>query len=179
MVHTEEIRNKLFGFLSVVDVEGLGYCGGLLVLNDRGRPVEFHCTTPVNPSRAQTILYGETLKEFLFCDQIGTALIQKVKAKLELILVDDSGNLALSQLNAAPVVLVVSNDQQEAETGQFEILRTVDDSQLEIDGHRLEVRGGDLNTVSDLVTQFIENLPLAEPFERIRLAISEAHSEAA
>ncbi|MCA9043520.1 MAG: hypothetical protein KDA69_04320, partial [Planctomycetaceae bacterium] len=49
------------GFLQVT-LTPSGYVGGLLVTNRQGRPLEFQCTTPVQPNRTQEILYGPTLK---------------------------------------------------------------------------------------------------------------------
>lgn len=46
------------GFLTVVEHKQHGLFGGYLVLNQVGRPLEFHCTAPVKPNRAQEILYG-------------------------------------------------------------------------------------------------------------------------
>src|SRR5512137_623050 len=65
------------GFLTICERPELGIVGGYLVLNTAGRPLEFHCTVPVRPSRAQEILYGPTLKPFLYGEQIGRALIAK------------------------------------------------------------------------------------------------------
>ena len=53
------------GFLTVVEHAELGLLGGYLLLNAAGRPLEFHCTAPVKPNRAQEILYGPTLRPYL------------------------------------------------------------------------------------------------------------------
>ena len=50
-----------FGFLTVVESAAHGVFGGYLLVDVLGRPVEFHCTTPVKVTRAQQILYGATL----------------------------------------------------------------------------------------------------------------------
>ena len=64
------------GFLTVTrDVEQ-GLFGGYLVLNFLGRPLEFHCTAPVRPNRAQEILYGPTLDPYLVGERIGQALLE-------------------------------------------------------------------------------------------------------
>jgi hypothetical protein len=54
------------GFLAVVEHELHGLFGGYLLLNATGRPLEFHCTAPVRPNRAQQILYGPTLEPYLY-----------------------------------------------------------------------------------------------------------------
>ena len=42
-----------------------------------GRPLEFHCTAPIKPNRAQEILYGPTLEPFLYGEQIGQTLLER------------------------------------------------------------------------------------------------------
>src|SRR5262245_21892116 len=58
-------RSTAIGFYTVVAHEQHGLFGGLLVLNRNGRPLEFHCTAPLKPNRAQEILYGATLESYL------------------------------------------------------------------------------------------------------------------
>ena len=65
------------GFLTVVEQDPLGLVGGYLLLNGAGRPLEFHCTAPVKPNRAQQILFGPTLAPYLYGEQIGQTLIAK------------------------------------------------------------------------------------------------------
>src|SRR3954464_14931703 len=65
------------GFLTVIESEALGLVGGYLILNAAGRPLEFHCTAPIKPSRAQQILFGPTLDSYLYGEQIGQTLVNK------------------------------------------------------------------------------------------------------
>ncbi|MCA9267141.1 MAG: hypothetical protein KDA41_01655, partial [Planctomycetales bacterium] len=65
------------GFLTAVHDPEQGWIGGYLLLNTAARPLEFHCTSPVRPNRAQEILYGPTLGEFLLGEVIGQTLIKK------------------------------------------------------------------------------------------------------
>ena len=76
------------GFLSILEIDDVGYCGGLLILDLMGHPIEFHCTLPVKPNRTQEILYGVTLKRCLYGDQITRALIEKAKTPARLLLTD-------------------------------------------------------------------------------------------
>ena len=71
----QEEKNEKLGFLTVVEDQKSGLFGGYLVLNSAGRPLEFHCTAPVKPTRAQEILYGPTLKSYLYGEQIGKTLL--------------------------------------------------------------------------------------------------------
>lgn len=89
MTALSDLRPPAFGYLLVVEDELHGFTGGLLVVCDRGRPLEFHCTEPVQPSRAQQILFGPTLREFVCGEQIGGALVGKCKLPLSVLLVLD------------------------------------------------------------------------------------------
>ena len=62
------------GFLTAVEHAEYGFFGGYLIVNAAGRPLEFHCTAPVKATRAQEILYGPTLRDYLY-EQIAPAQI--------------------------------------------------------------------------------------------------------
>ena len=83
------------GFLTVLEHAEQGLFGGYLVLNATGRPLEFHCTAPVRPNRAQEILYGPTLAPFLYGEQIGQTLLAKAKTEPLLVCTDVEPALAV------------------------------------------------------------------------------------
>ena len=91
------------GFLSVIDCPVAGLVGGYLLLNLAGRPLEFHCTAPVRPTRSQEILYGPTLRPYLYGEQIGHALLTKPKIQPGGVLTDCSAALAVRDFVALPV----------------------------------------------------------------------------
>ena len=74
-------QETTFGYLSVINSAEHGYFGGYLIVGPLGRPLEFHCTAPVRPSRAQQILYGPTLEPFLLGEQIAGAMLDAAKLK--------------------------------------------------------------------------------------------------
>ena len=74
-------KRLALGFLTVVEHPQYGLFGGYLMLNTAGRPLEFHCTAPIKPNRAQEILYGPTLEAFLYGEQIGQTLDQPGQAR--------------------------------------------------------------------------------------------------
>ena len=95
------------GFLSIQRDESAGYLGGHLVLNGRGRPLEFRCTAPVQPSRAQQVLYGATLSPYLRGEVIARALFQNTRIQPDLIFTDDADNLEVRQHIDTPLLWVV------------------------------------------------------------------------
>ena len=137
-----------------------------------GRPIEFHCTTPVTTNRAQQILYGKTFSSFLYCDQIGVALCDKTKVPLDVIVAEQTELAPLSVAIRTPVVFVNSQPNiAEPETPAPNIQVSDVKPAWQYFGARDET--------ADILQKFIEGVPLSEPFDRIRRAISEAHSFAA
>ena len=99
------------GFLTVMDLNPHGLLGGYLLLNLAGRPLEFHCTAPVKPNRAQQILYGPTLEPFLYGEQIGAALVRKATRSPLVLLVDQPAALAVREHIDLPTALAVGQSQ--------------------------------------------------------------------
>lgn len=165
-------KPAVFGFLGVVYVPGLGYCGGYLLLNSLGRPLEFHCTAPVSENRAQQILYGETYEPFIYCDQIGEALLDKAGKSADLIFVNDNRFEKLD-VGVVPIVQVGSDGEpdpsHDGETSHHRI---------QIGGQTLVWRGPavDRKRVSSACQCLARSIPLDEPFERISQAIDEAQA---
>lgn len=171
------------GFLTVCDLEGRGLVGGYLLLNASGRPVEFHCTAPVRPSRAQEILYGPTLEPFVCGEQIGRALVEKSSAAPLAIFADREAVLAVQAFAAAPLALVVKESADGGDSGRMEnSLFPPPYQRFECGANVLAVpmaRAGDASAIVEKLAAHGVTFDLAEPFERIREAVREAHRDAA
>lgn len=95
------------GFLTVATIPNHGLVGGYLLLNAAARPIEFHCTAPVRANRAQEILYGPTLRPYLYGEQIGQTLLARSKTKPLLAVTDIEDVLAARQFTAQPVIFIL------------------------------------------------------------------------
>jgi hypothetical protein len=179
-ISTDDL-SSLYGFLSVVEMSDIGFCGGLLVLDRVGRPIEFHCTVPVKPDRAQEILFGRTLKHHLFCDQIGTALLQKCTQQLSLIFVDQFELLDLAQPQrfdiAIPLAMPLVADEIEHQktTNCHGTELTIGSQRFAVpDCHEKQTEAIEQRLLGFSFAPFV-----CEPFDRIREAIEEAQSACA
>ena len=173
------------GFLTVVEHPQYGLFGGYLVLNHAGRPLEFHCTTPIKPNRAQQILYGPTLEAFLYGEQIGKTLIDQASTPPWLICTDQKAALAAREHVSTPVVLVLPDEgQAEPSSASGRILR-LDSAHhvgpplatFRLGRNRLalpEQAEDDRRLITERLTELAESFDMAEPFQRIRDAIEEA-----
>lgn len=176
-------ESPLFGYLTVVDDPAHGFCGGYLVLTQHGRPVEFHCTAPATPSRAQQILYGPTLRASLYGEQVGPALVGKAKSPVAVMLVNQPECLELQRHTGVRVVLIDESisgaiGSAGASDGVRGTGRASGAPQLLLfpellDEIRLISTDGD-EEIEPLLELLARSIDLAEPFERIREAIYEA-----
>ena len=104
-------KTELIGFLTVIEHQKFGLIGGFLVLNPAGRPVEFHCTSPVKANRAQEILYGNSLYPFLYGEQIGQTLVSKSRSSIDYLFTDSVPVLAVQDFIETPTVYVCCPDE--------------------------------------------------------------------
>lgn len=167
------------GFLTAVELPETGFCGGLLLLNERGRPLEFHCNSPIRPSRAQEILYGSTLRTFLLSEAIAQSLIEKCSRPPAAILTDLAELWELNRWNTMPVVWVPPDSASEGtETSPRSRGQWIPG---DIGGQQIGISACGQDQWAELdaaIGNFAKRLPLAEPFQRIQLAIAEAQSSA-
>jgi hypothetical protein len=180
-------RSLTLGFLTVVEHEQHGFFGGYLLLNGNGRPLEFHCTAPVKPNRAQEILYGPTLRPYLYGEQIAQTLISKSATKPAAVCTDQAAVLAVRDFVSLPVALVgdaaVADDQRGAGSSPDRVWR-LDSAHgqprltgFQLGRNRLAVPAqyeGDRQDLAERLAPLADHLDLAEPFDRIRGAIDEA-----
>ena len=179
------------GFLTVVEHEVHGLLGGYLLVNRAGRPLEFHCTAPIKPNRAQQILYGPTLEPYLYGEQIGKTLIAAAKTKPMVVCTDSMPVMAVQEHTDLPVLLIdlvaADDDLQplEARSQPSTTMGRVDASHgrgprlawFHFRGRRLAVStesSSSREAIQSRLERTSESLNLAEPFERIRQAIDEA-----
>jgi hypothetical protein len=171
------------GFYTVEHSETLGWTGGYLLLNSGGRPLEFHCTLPVLPSRTHEILYGETLRSFLIGEAIGSALLAKARLQPQLLCVDQPEAMPLesgfgvtcihwlgrSGTGASSARSVPANDRLETPSGRQithrgQLFVCREDKRVQVETALRNVGGWN---------------DWKEPFDRIREAIREAQQGAA
>jgi hypothetical protein len=176
--------NSSLGFLTVLELTAVGYCGGLLLLNERGRPLEFHCNAPIQPTRTQQVLYGASLRPLLLTEAIAKSLIEKCTAAPIVLLTNLAELWELDAHIAMPLALVVDQFY-----GGFSSDSTGDVTAdlpsawfpFELGGQAIAARSEQPERraqLESLLRDFAQRLPLAEPFQRIKNAIEEAHSSA-
>jgi hypothetical protein len=187
---TDSKSKPTMGFLTVVEHPQYGLFGGYLILNMAGRPLEFHCTAPIKPNRAQEILYGPTLESFLYGEQIGGTLIGHGSSTPLVICTDRAQALTAREQVSTPLVLVLppewsgENESEHVATGAAGRFFRIDAAHrgprlvtFQLGRNRLavpELAQEDRRLVGERLAELAESFDLAEPFQRIRDAIEEA-----
>ena len=162
MSHGKEDPFRL-GFLTAVEDAERGFVGGLLVTNRYGRPLEFQCTAPVKPNRAQQILYGPTLRPFVLGELLGRTLLEKVGVKPTLVLLESDEIIDLRQHVSMVVAFLKSP-------------KPGDPNLLPIGMNAISFHPDYASDRTDIAKQ-AQLIPaeadLREPFERVREALAE------
>lgn len=170
-------------YYTVVDDERTGWTGGLLLLNQGGRPLEFQCTLPVRPTKAHEILYGATLREHLIAEVIGPLLTKKCRTPISILCCDQWESLSLRATAGFPVAIVREAIESNADSAKASaaIPESLADSMTTVllAGSRLVVPEHRVESVRELASQLGDLPDAVEPFERIREAIKEAQSQIA
>lgn len=177
MANTSADVPQTLGFCTVRAHAEHGFFGGYLILNTHARPLEFHCTLPVKPSRAQEILYGKTLPDFVCGEQIAKALTSKAKLMPQLVLTDCSAVLALSRVSDVMVACLSASTNSASAANipaaDGERLRTI-----KLGAHSATILRDDMHTEERLrqLWQALDvTMDICEPFQRIEEALVEAH----
>jgi hypothetical protein len=194
MTHESPKQKPTFGYLSAVYSADHGYFGGYLIVSPLARPLEFHCTAPVLPSRAQRILYGPTLEPYLLGEQIGSGLIAAAKLSPRVVFTDFAQFEAVKNQTNAPLVLMHGRSKSPGTTSASTRaeqhgpasspggVEPLDEHPgwgraLLRGNHWLQLpigRESQCELVIEQIALLTEQFELAEPFERIHEAIREA-----
>ncbi len=163
------------GFLTVVQ-EGGGYYGGYLVTNSWGRPLEFRLSSVVQPNRVQQMLYGPTLRPCICAELIGKTLVEKCATAAQLILTDCDAVLELRGTVPTPIVWLALPDDPLGQSLEQSGAAVKWTNTHVFVCHRKFLE--DVATIRDVLTK-VDAPDLAEPFARIREALTEARKQGA
>ncbi|NOY29399.1 MAG: hypothetical protein GXP28_04250 [Planctomycetes bacterium] len=164
-----------FGFLTVLEDSKHGFFGGYLVLSDLGRPLEFHCSTPVLPNEAQKILYGASLRPYVLGEIIGQTLVAKGQLAVQAVITDLEEMLSLALFRDETVVCLAASEEDSEATPSENSQPTI--PKLAIGNYRLfgtSTCTWQPEPLRESLAPLCSHVDLSEPFQRIREAICEA-----
>ena len=160
MADTQEIR---LAFIEVTVFSDGSIRGGILTTDIETRPFEFRVTSPIKPTQVQQILYGASLKDYVYGELICAPLVKATKEKLSMVLTKDNYLIAMRPLVPTPVILIQSSGSQVGGGIKPGILSAHQNFQNE------------LTYAYAILDPIAKKHDLLEPFERLRLALNEVH----
>ncbi|ABR31276.1 hypothetical protein SU69_07240 [Thermosipho melanesiensis] len=142
----------MIGYFSVRKINEK-YLGGILIIDERGIPIEFKYTEPITPTGLQKIIYGSSLEEYLSVEIIGKTLIEKIENKPEIIFVNDP-SLTFKE----NIVLIIEINTSSSET-------------IEINNRFFKITPFN-DTIKGKILEISEKIEITEPFSRLEKALS-------
>jgi hypothetical protein len=120
----------------------------------------------------QRVLYGNTLDEYIHVELIGLPLVKGVKEKPSLILVRNPLLLRLRPSLSCPVVLVRRDQKAAINTNESD---EVELKPIMITSHR--EFPAEASAAQAMLASLLQRRDLLEPFERLDVALNEAHKQ--
>jgi hypothetical protein len=156
---------RRLGFLAAGRDDTLGYVGGYLLTTARGRPLEFHYTSPVKPSPTHRILYGAELEPYIYEELIAASLIQQSSIEPAFLITDQPLVLRHRTRSSCPLLCWVAKPpaleaSAETATCSCELKTHADFAQ-------------DRDALNQWLAETNPGLDLGEPFPRVWEALRE------
>lgn len=172
------------------------YVGGVMVTDERGLPIEFQYTEPIQPNQIQQILYGQVLSRYIKQDVILGTLLKNLKEPYDCLLVDDE-QLMEGEPTEAVIRISSAQSQRLPEVGMIEqfsptdylLQVTAESNPLRVQLHGvpqtnlLPENAGDGDvTLPESIKQALltagQSMDLAEPLIRVEKALMSICEEA-
>lgn len=85
----------LIGYMSITELSKDLFRGGLLLVDLKGMPQDFRCTSVIKPNAIQRALYGGTLAGHMVLNLCGLPLLNAIQKKPDLLVADNADLLVL------------------------------------------------------------------------------------
>lgn len=146
--------------------------GAILITDGETKPYEFRCTSPVRPTQLQRILYGNTLEGYVYVELIGVPLIKAAKEKPTMVLVRNPVLLRIRPHISYPVALLridqkSSVNEDAGGEGDHKFFTFVTHRDFP----------GETASIQSALAPLTQRADLLEPFERLKVALLEAHKQ--
>jgi hypothetical protein len=97
---------KSIAFISLNEIVKDVFRGGVLVADAFGKPLEFRCTSAIQPTAVQKTLYGSTLCAHMSVELTARPLLAALKEKPDVVLVIQADFIELRSLIDIPLFIV-------------------------------------------------------------------------
>jgi len=159
-------NNARIAYVEISLFEDGSVRGGVLIIDVMSMPFEFRVTSPIKPTQLQKILYGRSLVEYMYGELICLPLLKQVKEPVSLAICRDEHLLVARPNLQFPLVAIRKSGQGlEKDGGGTITIRT----HKNFSGEQVQAEA--------LLNMLIRQFDIFEPFERVKLAVSEVHKQ--
>jgi len=161
-----------------VEADGDVFKGALLVVDDRGIPLDFRYTDPVSPTKLERVLYGEALDVYIQEDVILGSLLEAVEEKPDIWVCEDRRVLLpLVRMSKSLSASIDSTSRAPLDSPGATVPLPEENTflvQTDLMGppYRVTVEKAEvLDKVVSLLVNLSSTMELLEPFNRISKAV--------
>jgi hypothetical protein len=174
---------RTLAFIALNELEKDVFRGGVLVTDAQGKPLEFRCTSPIQPTAVQKTLYGGTLRAHMSVELTARPLLAALKEKHDAVIVTQDDFLELRRLIAQPLLIVskqgskVATQQDPDNPAKSELLSspTGKFEPVTVTCHWQHPEDIDATTAN--LASIFSRFDLVEPFARITNALKLLHEK--
>ena len=159
-------NNTRIAFVDISVFEDGSVRGGVLITDTVSRPYEFRVTSSIKPTQLQIILYGKSLVEYMYGELICLPLLKQVKESISLAVCHDEHLLVARPGLQFPLIAIKKPGQGSDKEG---IGATTLRAHKNFPGEQAQAEV--------LLSAMSQRFDIFEPFERIKLAVSEVHKQ--
>jgi len=170
-------------FVTLAEVEEGVLRGGILVTDVNGKPVEFRCTSPIQPNPVQRTLYGSTLMPHIAVELVGIPLLKSVQALPGVVLVQQEEFLALRMKCENPLLLArrqgqdIQLSEEDKKDQPEELLSSPSGNFTPVIITCHWDYPDDVKQCKEKLGWTFANCDLVEPFERVKTALRTLHEQ--
>lgn len=180
---TNTLQALAFIVLSELD-KGV-FRGGVLVTDAHGKPLEFRCTSAIQPTAVQKTLYGGTLRAHMCVELTARPLLSALKEKPNAVLVTQEDFIEVRALIQTPLLVV--SKQGSSIAGQVDSDKPTKTELLDSPSGKFEPitvtchwqHKDDIHTTLPDLSSLFSRFDLIEPFTRINNALKLLHEKGA
>ena len=171
------MSNPTPGYLITLYEQG-AYLGGIMITNDRGIPIDFKYTDPVNPTKVQRIIYGSVLEQYIRNHVVIGAITKEIVNQPSFYIVSQHQLFEIEEANNMTLISVQRT--QFAPLGEKGMVSRSKENECLLQGwndpHPLRILFGSMpvdqqeGILKDLV-YLSKHMDLVEPLERLEKAL--------
>ncbi len=172
----------LLAFLHIKEFDKpRGLRGGVLITDKKTEPIEFRCTSVIQPTALQQIFWGGRLESHIATKLVGQPLLNSLTNRMSLVVVQRPEFLELRSSIEIPLIQILRNEEL-SESSPLSLEDTNDMLPGTIDGSEPVIINAHREYPKDrkIAQELLrETVNVLEPFERIVRALEVIHRQEA